>query len=231
LGIDLFGRLIVSNAPTACSVSSLNGLGYQLSPTMKDIVRDALFGQIVRLVSGNKIFQYPEERPDFKCPSSYKYSTRPSESLGAGSTRQSTLATEYEKKAQSDDPKTDGQHDSSEHLPLDRRPTLLRCVTSTLPYTEERLQLDADLAIERTKSRIILPQQTADGIILVDWYSTDDPANPQNWSSGKKAFVALQIWYALDNQPVYYYLIVLFLSSLYTFVVYCGSAIYTSSEL
>jgi DHA1 family multidrug resistance protein-like MFS transporter len=43
-------------------------------------------------------------------------------------------------------------------------------------------------------------------------YTTDDPANPQNWSQKKKAFVAFQI-------------------DLYTFVVYAGSAIYVSSEL
>ena len=99
----------------------------------------------------------------------------------------------------SDDPQTNEPDESSEDLPLDRRPTLLRCVTQTLPYTEERLHLEAELAVERTKSRAILPQQTANGIILVDWYSTDDPENPQNWSSGKKAFVMLQIWYAIGS--------------------------------
>jgi DHA1 family multidrug resistance protein-like MFS transporter len=172
---------------------------------MKDIVRDAFFGQIVRLISGNTIFQYPEERPDFKCPNSYKSITPTSESLVAESKRQSTaIATDDEKKVlsgatPSSDPQTNEQNDSSEHLPLDRRPTLLRCVTQTLPYTEERLQLEAELAIERTKSRAILPQQTADGIILVDWYSTDDPENPQNWTSGKKAFVVVQIWYDIGS--------------------------------
>jgi DHA1 family multidrug resistance protein-like MFS transporter len=45
----------------------------------------------------------------------------------------------------------------------------------------------------------------------VDWYTTDDPANPMNWSTGKKAFVAGQI-------------------DLYTFAVYMASSIYTSSE-
>jgi DHA1 family multidrug resistance protein-like MFS transporter len=39
----------------------------------------------------------------------------------------------------------------------------------------------------------------------------DSPANPQNWSSAKKAYIGLQMF-------------------LYTFAVYCGSAIYTSSE-
>jgi DHA1 family multidrug resistance protein-like MFS transporter len=37
------------------------------------------------------------------------------------------------------------------------------------------------------------------------------PANPQNWGSAKKAYIGLQMF-------------------LYTFAVYCGSAIYTSSE-
>src|ERR1700761_3211966 len=47
---------------------------------------------------------------------------------------------------------------------------------------------------------------------IMNRYTTDDPANPQNWSNKKRAFVALQI-------------------DLYTFAVYAGSAIYVSSEL
>jgi len=57
----------------------------------------------------------------------------------------------------------------------------------------------------------ITPSRLKDGTILVDWYTTDDPENPQVWSASKKAFVALQI-------------------CLYTFAVYIGSAIYTASE-
>ncbi|KAL9012796.1 MAG: hypothetical protein Q9173_002460 [Seirophora scorigena] len=57
----------------------------------------------------------------------------------------------------------------------------------------------------------IVPAITTDGTILVDWYSADDPANPQNWSFGKKCFVAFQI-------------------CIYTFAVYIGSAIYTPSQ-
>jgi DHA1 family multidrug resistance protein-like MFS transporter len=44
----------------------------------------------------------------------------------------------------------------------------------------------------------------------VDWYTTDDPENPQNWSRGKKGTVVLQIY-------------------MYTLAVYMGSAIYTPS--
>jgi DHA1 family multidrug resistance protein-like MFS transporter len=35
----------------------------------------------------------------------------------------------------------------------------------------------------------LAPTKTADGFILVDWYSTDDAANPQNWSMAKKWIV------------------------------------------
>ena len=81
----------------------------------------------------------------------------------------------------------------------------------TSPYTDERLQVEAELAIERTQTKPIVPQKTSDGNILVEWYTTDDAANPQNWTNSKRFVVSLII-------------------CSYTFVVYTGSAIYTSSE-
>lgn len=36
-----------------------------------DIIRDSTFGQLVRLATGNKYFQYPEERPHFEFSRSY----------------------------------------------------------------------------------------------------------------------------------------------------------------
>ncbi|RMY83843.1 hypothetical protein D0862_11584 [Hortaea werneckii] len=59
-----------------------------------------------------------------------------------------------------------------------------------------------------THTNPILPHRTTDGHILVDWYTTTDAANPQNWSLAKKSLVSLQI-------------------CLYTLAVYMGSAIYT----
>ncbi|KAJ3496944.1 hypothetical protein NLG97_g2289 [Lecanicillium saksenae] len=49
-----------------------------------------------------------------------------------------------------------------------------------------------------------------DDELVVDWSSTDDDENPQNWSVGKKVFVSTLI-------------------CLYTFTVYCGSSIYVPS--
>ena len=81
----------------------------------------------------------------------------------------------------------------------------------TAPYSNERIEADQRLALERTQTIPIIPMKTADGIVLVDWYTTDDPANPQNWSSLKRAFVTFQI-------------------CAYTWVVYTASSIVAPSE-
>jgi DHA1 family multidrug resistance protein-like MFS transporter len=57
-----------------------------------------------------------------------------------------------------------------------------------------------------------VPLKASDGILLVDWYITDDPANPQNRSRGQRAFVVALV-------------------CLYTWVVYTDSSIYAASEL
>jgi DHA1 family multidrug resistance protein-like MFS transporter len=80
-----------------------------------------------------------------------------------------------------------------------------------MPYSNERFEVEQQLALERTKTIPIVPKKTTDGIILVDWYTTDDPANPQNWSSRKRMFVT-------------------FVMCAYTWVVYTGSSIYAASE-
>lgn len=48
--------------------------------------------------------------------------------------------------------------------------------------------------LDQGPSAVIIPTRLDDGTILVDWYTTDDPANPQNWSFRKKMFVTFQIW-------------------------------------
>ena len=67
------------------------------------------------------------------------------------------------------------------------------------------------IARDDRASQEIVPTRTNDGITLVDWYTKDDPSNPQNWSSAKKLFVTAQI-------------------CAYTFSVYIGSSLYVASE-
>ncbi|MCJ1246194.1 hypothetical protein MMC30_003399 [Trapelia coarctata] len=71
---------------------------------------------------------------------------------------------------------------------------------------------DPEAGAGQKTEQLIVPQLAADGTILVDWYTVNDPENPLNWSHEKRATVAAMI-------------------CLYTFAVYAGSAIYTSSEL
>lgn len=52
---------------------------------------------------------------------------------------------------------------------------------------------DPEGSAGQSNEELIVPQVTADGTILVDWYTEDDPANPLNWSRGKRATVAAMI--------------------------------------
>jgi len=195
---------------------------------MSDIVRDAPLGQVIRWITGNRVLQYPEERPGFELPATYnallnstgeKHPEIHRQPTASSVTRERTrkssqssgdttdLTPELEK-AQTEAQGTDPYGEDPATLQLTRTKSRL----DTTPYTEERLEVEAELAIERTQTRPIVPAKTSDGTVLVDWYTTDDTENPQNWSNGKRFIISLII-------------------CIYTFVVYTGSAIYTSSEL
>ncbi|KAI9814886.1 MAG: hypothetical protein M1832_005614 [Thelocarpon impressellum] len=173
--------------------------------TVSDLVRESAFGQIARLVTRNKVFLYPEERADFELPSGYP---------GGGDVVKhvpDSGGASKEDGEKSELPVTGtavSTPGSSSVADVD----VERQRTDALPHPDDRLPIEQQLALEKTTSRPIVPTTTTDGVILVDWYATDDPANPQNWSGRTKAFVALQI-------------------DLYTFVVYCGSSIYVSSQM
>lgn len=170
---------------------------------MSDIIREAPLGQFIRFVTRNKYFQYPEEKPDFEIPEAYRTAI---EDKTAGS-RSGSGSLVSPSPAEKEKQFLEG------HGPADlETATLARTISrrsATAPFSEERLEVENELKLERTKTIPIAPQKTSDGNILVDWYTTDDPANPQNWSNGKRGTVALVI-------------------CLYTFAVYTGSAIYTS---
>jgi hypothetical protein len=38
--------------------------------------------------------------------------------------------------------------------------------------------------------------------VLVDWYGTDDRDDPLNWSSGKKLFTTILIWYIISIMEI-----------------------------
>ncbi|PVH76284.1 major facilitator superfamily transporter [Cadophora sp. DSE1049] len=169
---------------------------------MKDIIRDSTFGQIIRLLTSNRILLYPEEEPNFKCPKGYNDNATLPQAIIRERTRLlfSTASNPHTSHADEEGAtttsgsKTEGRFtddtiDSGENTDLERANTA---------------------KLVHTKSRPILPSKSADGTILVDWYMTDDPKYPQNWSTGKKLYVSFQIF-------------------IYSFAIYVGSSIYSPS--
>lgn len=171
---------------------------------MADLFREAPVGQVVRFMSGNRFFQYPEERKDFRCPQYYRANASlPATATIVGHSSDSQVtdisapksSMVSKPKPNADLEETAVSSSASEEDSNDQKPAVAVELhrTRTTTYTNERLDFEDGLELEPTKSRPIIPAKTADGIILVEWYDLNDPANPQNWSQTKKAFVAFQI--------------------------------------
>jgi MFS transporter, DHA1 family, multidrug resistance protein len=191
------------------------------------ILRDAPVGQLIRLATGSRYLRFPEEEPGFQLPWESVLADEKAEEAAAEATpdrRASEPPASPESEndspiAPADPEKADRDYNTLTQQPTARsqvsrttKLTTSRTVTreQTRPYTAERFNTEQEEAIERGQSSVIIPTKTADGVILVDWYTTDDPENPQNWSSMRKSgAVAIVVFY--------------------TFVAYAASAIYTSS--
>ncbi|KAF1990129.1 MFS general substrate transporter [Aulographum hederae CBS 113979] len=177
---------------------------------MLDIIRDSSLGKVIRFVSQKRLLAYPEERPDFQLPSQYTvflHSDEKSELQGVD-TPLSELDDSHRNEdgaARKLEPAEDADPDL-EQLASVRSMASMR----TIPFSNERLHVEQVLGTEKTKSLPVMPHRTRDGVILVDWYSTDDPENPQNWSSTKKTFIVSVL-------------------AFYTFTVYCAGPIYAAS--
>lgn len=183
---------------------------------MADLIREAPIGQIIRYLTNDRVLRFPEELPDFKLPESYagtlesasRTESRPgcafacekgchSESTpncrrDSHSTR--TSASEEQEKISSDLNILNVEAGSIRDL--DRAQSMVPIHaslsrTSVQGHSHPPTGLEHHLTtttISRAPSQQIIPQRTSDGAILVDWYTTDDPANPQNWSLRKKIF-------------------------------------------
>jgi DHA1 family multidrug resistance protein-like MFS transporter len=181
---------------------------------MSALLRDAPVGQLIRWVTKNRVLQYPEEKPDFVCPNDYQ-GEKPSYVSDASTPIASPpVVSDIAEKLEN--PVTPGANllttaptvrdvdpfdHAGAHESLNSR-TLSKVVTA---HEMSKMNTRADLeqaytnarqqeSIKYQQSRPIVPERTSDGVILVDWYETNDPENPQNWSSKKKGLVVLQIY-------------------------------------
>ncbi|KIV82108.1 hypothetical protein PV11_04239 [Exophiala sideris] len=196
--------------------------------TMADMIQDSGLGQVLRFITKGKISAFPEDDPNFKIPWEQASASEKEKNIEADSpTGLSGADSIVSTPASTPEHFIVDRQDVEAHAGLSTIPTAHSAAHSatggithrtttlsrerTVPYTRERLEAETQEAVERQQSSIIAPARTSDGIILVDWYTTDDPANPQNWNSWKKAWVGFVIF-------------------MYTFAVYMASAIYTSAE-
>lgn len=188
---------------------------------MSALFRDSALGQLIRYATKNKVLLYPEERPDFQCPSHYRNNA----GLDAPATPQAAenLARDPEKpqvenaadsgRPPQEEPRTHRPESIEEPSPLPTPATekdfeLTQIATSRTGLsrvdtrvTMEKITTRRDLeqayttaTLEKGPTVPIIPEKLEDGTILVDWYDTDDAENPQNWSLAKKNFVTFQIW-------------------------------------
>lgn len=192
-----------------------------------DTIQDAPLGQFINWVSKGKYFAFPEHDPNFKIPWEQATVNEKEKEIEAGlngaSQTSSTTTPDALSREQSESYVKREDIEAPAHLstiPTSHSSargdfgvvtTRTRTREQTTQYSRERFEVEQEEAIERQQSSIIAPQRTADGILLVDWYTTDDPANPQNWNSWKKVWVSFIIF-------------------MYTFSVYSASAIYTSAQ-
>lgn len=181
---------------------------------MSSPIRDTAFGGFIRLVTKGKALQYPEEKPDFKLPEPWvqlmnnETPQQPAvfDSIPTTSSEASSSCDE-EKQGANRDAQPDAQPRGVGSLQLHRT----KSRAETLPFSQDRVEVDERHELEKTKSVPIVPRKTKDGAILVDWYYSDDSENPQNWSNLRRGLITAII-------------------CTYTWVVYMSSAIYTNSE-
>jgi DHA1 family multidrug resistance protein-like MFS transporter len=188
---------------------------------MSDLIREAAIGQIIRFVTNKKYLQYPEEKEDFVNPNVYSNpdvllgpktiseedSTKdtPSrtpaltpanelpdqvESLGSTTMNSNVELEKAETQFEGIRPAPAGPRGYPNTLGIRRTKTR----EETLPFTNERIEVERIATIERAASSPIVPAVTNQGDILVDWYTTDVASNPQNWSLGEKNFATFILW-------------------------------------
>ncbi|KAK1961213.1 major facilitator superfamily transporter [Colletotrichum sublineola] len=176
---------------------------------MAQIIREAPMGQLIRFVTRNKFLQYPEEKPDFQLPQQWLDVLNSEKEVSADEAAD-MASPRSSQSTRIDEDNTLSPKEAEDAAPYGVSVQRTRSRQETVPYTQDRLEVDEIHEIQKTKSIPIVPKKTKDGAILVDWYFSDDAENPQNWSNAKRGLITVII-------------------CVYTFVVYMSSAIYVPS--
>ncbi|OAK98740.1 benomyl/methotrexate resistance protein [Phaeosphaeriaceae sp. SRC1lsM3a] len=188
-----------------------------------DFIRETQLGQVARWLTNGRILLYPEEKPGFKIPAAYldgAHTANPSKEGKQIPLADSTEAPKEEIATEDEAELSSDGYESQEPRPKALQDTAaLSRITTRRDMSEITTQEDLEAAyrtatiqesLKLQESQPIQPTKTAEGVILVTWYTTDDPENPQNWSRWGKGNVVFQMYQ-------------------YVVVVYMGSAIWSAS--
>lgn len=139
---------------------------------MKELFRDTVAGQLLRLVTGNRILQYPEEID----PSIWQryINTEKSENMARVGSSNLPPPLSKEEEEKNDDHQQQSASTESRHTSASSSSTNI-----------------ADANNHPTKTKID-PEEGRD-LDIVDWYGPTDPENPQNWGLVKKVWVTFEI--------------------------------------
>ncbi|KAK4700259.1 MFS transporter, DHA1 family, multidrug resistance protein, partial [Phenoliferia sp. Uapishka_3] len=160
-------------------------------------------GKLLHYFAKGRILKYPEERSNFVIPEryllGYKSPADDTATLSGAEAEANKEQREAAKGRSTGDLESNTENGGAE---------------VSKEKSEATMHGDSpDLEANREKGEAVGPPSAAvtpqDGIVLVHWYSDDDPDDPQNWSSAKKAFVTAII-------------------CTLTFSVYVGSSLITS---
>lgn len=145
---------------------------------MYDIIRDSIFGQIVRYVTKNKCLRYAEERKGFRHPHYVlereklemgNLAAAPSEGDGHDDASQYLSAGANDIANHQADPAGDSSYPSDIYSESEDLEDALG------PNPIERLVTQQSLhTVERSQTLVIEPTKTTEGVILVDWYTTGE---------------------------------------------------------
>ena len=199
---------------------------------MSELFRDTVAGQFLRLVTGKRILQYPEERDpsiwerylnveksanmalhgstsrpeEIRRKPTNESSTVPPSNEAAEKQQESDEKLYYDQAAPLADDKERGESQSPQH-PDPAQRTASRTTSRSVSTVNDH----ENVLVNTLSNTRVDPEKGRDADI-VDWYGPDDKENPQNWSTPKKILVTFEICFL-------------------TFAVYIGSAIYTAGIL
>ncbi|EXJ92341.1 hypothetical protein A1O3_00891 [Capronia epimyces CBS 606.96] len=142
---------------------------------MAELFRDTVAGQLLRLITGKRILQYPEER-DASIWQKYVNLEKSTNMAMHGST--DPPAAEETGELATRAPSYDRAHRHSEQSPSSSSSSTTFEDGNGLVNTVSEQKVDVENG------------RVAD---IVDWYGPDDPENPQNWSITKKILVTFEI--------------------------------------